>query len=272
MWRADAQERGSHVAGIKVGVDLPPQHTTYAEYRDGWLRADRMGVDSIWVWDHFFPLSGDPNGPHFEAWSLLSALGAQTERAQVGNLVLAMSYRNPALLSAMAKTLDHATGGKLILGLGAGWNERDYREYGYEFGTAGERLRNLERGIQIIKERWEKDNPKPVRGTIPILVGGSGEKVTLRITAQYADLWNGGAPVERFRHKNGVLDEWCRRVGRDPAAIERTVLLDSRNLDSVDDFVAAGATHLIYRVGTAAPWDFGPVEQLLAWRDKRSDE
>jgi probable F420-dependent oxidoreductase len=258
------------MAAIKVGVDLPPQHTTFDEYRDAWLAADRLGVDSLWVWDHFFPLSGDPDGPHFEAWSLLSALGAQTQHAQVGNLVLAMSYRNPAHLSAMAKTVDHITGGKLILGLGAGWNERDYAEYGYEFGTAGDRLRHLERGIRVIKERWTKDNPQPVRGTIPIMVGGGGEKVTLRITAQHADLWNGGGDPETYRRKNGILDEWCAKVGRDPGEIERTSLFNRQQLERVDELVAAGATHLIYRIGTQAPWDLSAVDQLLAWRDRQT--
>jgi len=260
------------MAAIRVGVDLPPQHTTFAAYRDAWLAADRLGVDSLWVWDHFFPLSGDPDGPHLEAWSLLAALGAQTRRARVGNLVLAMGYRNPALLSAMAKTVDHITGGKLLLGLGAGWNERDYAEYGYAFGTAGERLRNLERGIELIKGRWARDTPKPVRGTIPIMVGGGGERVTLRITAQHADLWNwnGGGDPEAYRRKNQILDEWCATLGRDPAAIERTSQLMPHQLDRVDALVAAGATHLIYRVGMEPPWDLAPVEQLLAWRDKRN--
>jgi probable F420-dependent oxidoreductase len=255
---------------LKVGVDLPPQHTSMAEYRDAWLRADALGVDSIWNWDHFFPLSGDPDGAHFEAWTTLAALGAQTTRAAVGCLVLSMSYRNPALLSAMAKTLDHLTGGRLILGLGAGWFERDYAEYGYDFGTAGGRLKNLERGIEIIKARWAADEPKPVRGTIPILVGGGGEKVTLRIVAQHADLWNGGDTPEEFRHKSAVLDDWCRKVGRDPAAIERTVTVGKSNFDKIDDFVAAGATHLIHQVGRGAPWDFAALEQLLAWRDRQN--
>ena len=193
---------------IKIGVQLHPQHSSYADYQKAWLTLDEMGVDSIWNWDHFFPLYGDRNGPHWEGWTTLAALGAQTRRAQIGNLVLCMSYRNPALLSAMAKTLDHVTQGRLILGVGAGWFERDYREYGYEFGTAGARLRNLERGLEIIKARWAKDQPKPVRGTIPILIGGGGEKVTLRITAQHADLWNGFGPRDTWGRKNRILDEW----------------------------------------------------------------
>src|SRR5919107_1715616 len=142
--------QGGAMPKIKVGVQIRPQHTSYADYERAWLRVDELGVDSIWNWDHFFPLSGDPNGPHFEGWTTLAAIGPKTKRATVGCLVLSMSYRNPAHLSQMAKTLDHATGGRLILGLGAGWAERDYAEYGYRFGSAGDRLRNLERGLSII--------------------------------------------------------------------------------------------------------------------------
>jgi len=254
---------------IKVGVQIRPQHTTYADYAAAWVRADELGADSLWNWDHFFPLSGDPDGPHFEGWTTLAALGPLVKRATVGNLVLAMSYRNPAHLSQMAKTLDHAMGGRLILGLGAGWAERDYNEYGYEFGTAGDRLRNLERGLEIIKERWAKDPPPPVNGrNVPILIGGSGEKVTLRITAQHADLWNGFGPLDNFQRKNAILDEWCAKVGRDPAAIERTVRVDPPMFDQLDDFVAAGATHFI--CGGNAPFAFEELQQLIAWRDSRA--
>jgi alkanesulfonate monooxygenase SsuD/methylene tetrahydromethanopterin reductase-like flavin-dependent oxidoreductase (luciferase family) len=182
-----------------------------------------------------------------------------------------MSYRNPALLSAMAKTLDHATDGRLILGVGAGWVERDYAEYGYDFGTAGERLRNLERGLEIIKARWATDQPPPRNGAVPILVAGLGEMVTLRIAAQHADLWNGYGSVEVWAGKNRILDEWCAKLGRNPAAIERTVLfVRERDLDTIEDFVAAGATHFIYRPGMQAPLRFDVVGQLLAWRDRKN--
>lgn len=253
------------MSDIKIGVQLHPQQTTFEAYREAWLAADDLGVDSIWNWDHFFPLYGNPDGPHFEGWTTLAVLGSQTRQAQVGCLVLSMSYRNPALLSAMATTLDHATEGRLILGVGAGWYARDYSEYGYEFGTAGQRLKNLERGLKIVKERWQRDNPKPVRGMIPILVGGGGERVTLRITAQHADLWNSFGPPDVFCRKNEILDEWCRRVGRDPATIERTVAISNTEFDRLDDYLDAGATHLILRV--AEPFDMSPVEQLVAWRD-----
>jgi probable F420-dependent oxidoreductase len=220
----------SRVPRVKIGVRLAPQFTTVENLSNAWLRADEMGVDSIWTWDHFFPIRGGVmGGPHFEGWNLLAALGAQTKRATVGCLVFCMNYRNPALLSAMARTLDHLTQGRLVLGLGAGWFEREYVEYGYEFPPTRERLRQLERGIGTIRERWEKDEPKPVRGSIPILIGGGGEKVTLRITARHADLWNGlNDPSWDWPNKNRILDDWCLKEGRDPSAIERTMSISPR--------------------------------------------
>jgi probable F420-dependent oxidoreductase len=252
---------------LKVGVQLQPQHTDIASYGRAWLRADESGVDSIWHWDHFFPPMGDPNGSHFEGWTTLAAYGAQTKRTTIGCLVFCMSYRNPALLSAMAKTLDHIVGGRLVLGIGAGWYEREYEAYGYDFGTPGSRLKNLERGLEIIKERWAADEPRPPRGTIPILVGGSGEKVTLGIVARHADAWNFNGAAADFRRKNALLDDWCKRVGRDPATIERTVSIHAHELDELDPYVEAGATHLILRSGH--PFEMGPVERLVAWREKR---
>ena len=255
------------MAAVKIGVQLHPQQTSWADYRATWLRLDEMGVDSLWNWDHFFPLYGERDGPHFEGWTSLAVLGAETRRATVGSLVLCMSYRNPAHLSNMAKTLDHITGGRQILGLGAGWARRDYDEYGYEFGTAGDRLRNLERGIEIIKDRWARDNPKPLRGTIPILIGGGGERVTLRITAQYADLWHGFGTTDEWSRKNRILDDWCARVGRDPGAIERTMSASEHMLGNLDACREAGATHLIYGLG--APFDTTPIERMLTWRDRQ---
>ena len=254
------------MAKITIGVQVRPQHTTWDAYQRAWLRADELGVDTLYNWDHFFPLFGDSNGPHFEAWTLLAALGPQTKRARIGCLVHCMSYRNPALFSNMAKTLDHITNGRFVLGIGAGWFKRDYDEFGYEFGTPGDRLRNLERGLEIIKERWSKDPPRPVNGTIPILIGGGGEKVTLRITALHADMWHTHGGPEDWARKSGILDEWCAKVGRDPNAIERTCAARPEQFDSLDKYVEAGATHLIY--GWDAPWDTKEIEHVLAWRDQ----
>ncbi len=253
---------------IKIGLQLAPEQTTFAAYREAWLQADALGVDSLWDWDHFFPVAGDPHGPCLEGWTTLAVLGGQTRHATVGPLVLSMSYRNPALLSKMATLLDLATGGRLILGLGAGWYRRDYQEFGYPFGTAAERLANLERGIQIMRDRWTRDQPRPTRGHVPILIGGGGERVTLRIVARYADLWNAFGPAASFAHKNRILDAWCRAVGRDPGAIERTVVIEDDDLPDLDAFVRAGAQHLIYR--SYSPFDLGTVAQLLQWRNRQN--
>ena len=250
---------------IRVGVQLHPQHTTYAAFADAVRRAEDVGVDTIWNWDHFFPLSGDRDGQHFEGWTLLAAMATLTSRAEVGCLVTCNSYRNPSLLADMARTVDHISGGRLICGIGAGWFKRDYDEYGYEFGTAASRLKDLGRALPIIKERWRKLNPPPLRNPIPLLIGGGGEKVTLKLTAQYADLWNGFGPPDNYRHKNDVLDNWCREVGREPSQIERTVSVGVEELGQLGDYVAAGANHIILELD--APWDMAPLKRLVQWRD-----
>ncbi|HJZ48553.1 MAG TPA: LLM class F420-dependent oxidoreductase [Roseiflexaceae bacterium] len=249
---------------IRVGVQLHPQHTTYAAFADAVRRAEDVGVDAIWNWDHFFPLSGDRDGLHFEGWTLLTAMATLTSRAEVGCLVTCNSYRNPNLLADMARMVDHISGGRLICGIGAGWFKRDYDEYGYEFGTAASRLKDLSRALPIIKERWRKLNPPPVRNPIPLLIGGGGEKVTLKLTAQYADLWNGFGPPDTYRHKNDVLDKWCGEIGREVSEIERTVSVDVEELGQLGDYVAAGARHIILELD--APWDMAPIKRLVQWR------
>ncbi len=251
---------------IRVGVQIHPCHTNYESYAAAVKKVEQMGVDTIWNWDHFFPLYGPENGNHLEGWTLLTAMAMLTTKAEIGCLVLCNSYRNPALLSQMAKTLDHISGGRLILGLGAGWYERDYTTYGYEFGTAPDRLRALGKALPLIKERWELDNPKPVRNPIPILIGGGGEKVTLKLTAQHADLWNSFGPPETYKHKCQVLDNWCEKIGRDPAEIERTVLVGRESVDQLHEFVEAGASHIMISISDD-PWQFDAVEKLVQWRD-----
>ncbi len=248
---------------FKVGVQLHPQEGTVDELRAAWKAADAMGADSIWIWDHFFPLYGNPDANHYEAYTLLAAMAVDTEHAQFGALVTCNSYRNPQLLADMARTIDLLSSGRFVLGIGAGWFERDYTEYGYEFGTAGGRLRDLEAALPKIADRLGALVPPPV-GDVPILIGGAGEKVTLRLVAEYADAWNSFGPPENFAHKNAVLDDWCAQRGRPPGEIERTVAIQPNELGDVEAYAAAGADHII--VMTGAPYDLGALESLIAAR------
>ncbi len=219
-----------------------------ASLRAAWRAADEMKVDSIWLWDHFYPLYGDPDASHFEAYTLLAAMAADTSHARLGALVTCNSYRNPQLLADMARTIDHISEGRFTLGIGSGWFERDYTEYGYDFGTAPSRLAVLGEALPVIKQRLAQLNPGPM-GSLPILIGGGGEKVTLRLVAQYADGWNSFGPPEVFAAKSRVLDAWCDRLGRDPKQIERTVAVRPDEIDTAQAFVEAGATHLIVMTG-----------------------
>lgn len=249
---------------MKIGVQLHPQATTVDAMRAAWRAADELGVDSLWTWDHFYPLYGDRDAAHFEGYTLLAAMAADTCRATVGMLVSCYSYRNPQLLADMARTIDHISGGRFILGLGSGWFQRDYDEYGYEFGTVVGRLRALEAGLPAIKKRLDKLNPGPVNGSMPLMIGGGGEKFTLRLVAEHADMSNVFGPAENARHKNQVIDQWCGKIGRDPAEIERTVLIKPEELAQADAYAEAGNDHLI--VMTASPFDLDPVEKFLAGR------
>ena len=208
---------------IRIGVQLQPQHSPqYSHIRDAVRRCEDIGVDVAFNWDHFFPLYGDPDGAHYECWTMLGAWAEQTSRLEIGALVTCNSYRNPELLADMARTVDHISEGRLILGIGSGWKQKDYDEYGYEFGTVGSRLDDLAAAMPRIKSRFAKLNPAPTRD-IPILIGGQGEKKTLRLVAQYADVWNSTASsAEELAHKISVLKRHCDTVGRDPADIRLT--------------------------------------------------
>ncbi len=246
-----------------VGVQLQPQHCSMANLREAWQAADAAGLDSIWTWDHFFPLFGDPEGDHFEGWSLLAAMAADTERAKLGLLVSCNSYRNPEMAADMTRTIDHISGGRVYFGIGAGWFERDYEDYGYDFGTPGSRLTDLSEALPRIVNRLAALKPKPM-GPMPLMIGGGGEKRTLKYTAQYADAHNTFGPPDVYAHKMQVLNEWCEKLGRDPSEIERTVAIDGspQQLAWADDLIAAGATHII--VSTPQPFDLDPALELQA--------
>jgi probable F420-dependent oxidoreductase len=252
---------------IRIGVQIQPQHAEYKQIRDTVARAEDAGVDVVFNWDHFFPLYGDPDGKHFECWTMLGAWAEQTSRVEIGALVTCNSYRNPELLADMARTVDHMSGGRLILGIGAGWFEKDYQQFGYDFGTAGSRIADLGEALPRIKARWAASNPAPTRD-IPILIGGGGEKKTLRLVAEHADQWHSFADLEVLRRKSGILAEHCAAVGRDAATIERSVGVEGRPGEQAEALVEAGAT--LFTIGIGGPdYDLSLVEQWVAWRDAR---
>jgi probable F420-dependent oxidoreductase len=253
---------------VTIGLQVIPQHGDFEQMKRAWIEADAMGVDRIYNWDHFFPLSGGHDGKHFESLTIQAAMAALTKNAEVSSLVICNSYRNPNLLADMARTIDHISGGRFVLGIGSGWFQRDYDEYGYEFGTAGSRLRDLDRALPIIKARWEQLNPPPLR-RIPILIGGSGEKVTLRIVAEQADEWHTFGDAGTLAHKSQVLDDWCERVGRDPQEIVRSTTIFSQSRAEQRDgekLMELGFTDFVVSV-QGPDWDLQELERALAWRD-----
>jgi probable F420-dependent oxidoreductase len=250
---------------IRIAVQLQPQHADYAQIRAAVAEAEDAGVDVVFNWDHFFPLYGEPDGKHFECWTMLGAWAEATSRVEIGALVTCNSYRNPELLADMARTVDHISGGRLILGIGAGWFQRDYDEYGYDFGTAGGRLADLAQALPRIRDRWSKLNPAPTRD-IPVLIGGGGERKTLRYTAEHATIWHGFGDLDTFTRKCEILDRHCADVGRDPSEIERSVGVQAPPQDVADALVAAGAS--LFTIGVGGPgYDLGLVKEWIAWRD-----
>ncbi|WP_250442549.1 LLM class F420-dependent oxidoreductase [Actinotalea sp. C106] len=250
---------------IRIAVQIQPQHAEYAQIRDAVKRAEEIGVDVAFNWDHFYPLYGDPDGKHFECWTMLGAWAEQTSRIEIGALVTCNSYRNPDLLADMARTVDHMSGGRLILGIGAGWFEKDYDQFGYEFGTAGKRIADLAEAMPRIRHRLAAGNPAPTR-EIPIMIGGGGEKKTLRIVAEHANIWHGFGDAETITRKSGILDEHGTAVGRDATQIERSAGVTEAPEEVADAMVAAGVT--LFTVGIGGPdYDMDLVKKWVQWRD-----
>jgi len=227
---------------LRIGLKLAPQFTTVEALRTVWRIADEAGFDHCWNFDHFAAIRGDPTGDVLEGWTLLGAMAEATSRVRIGCMVTGNTYRHPAVLAKMAVTVDHLSGGRLEFGLGAAWAEIEHTMLGLEFGTAGQRIARMEEACRMIKLLWREDrasfdgehyrlvdavaNPRPVQQLPPIWIGGSGERKTLRVVAEHADVWNmaGGDVAEGVR-LSGVLDEHCAAVGRDPAEVRRSVQL-----------------------------------------------
>jgi probable F420-dependent oxidoreductase len=248
---------------VRIGLQLQPQHMDYATIRRTAAAAEEAGVDVLFNWDHFYPLYGEPDGLHFECWTMLAAWAESTSRVEIGALVSCNSYRNPELLADMARTVDHISAGRLILGIGSGWFERDYTEYGYDFGTAGSRLDDLATALPRIESRWGKLNPPPTRD-IPVLIGGGGEKKTLRLVAKHADIWHSFADAEVLERKLGILGEHCAAVGRDRADIEISVVGKPEERDRMYELGAR-----LFTVSTGGPKpDLTELREFITWRDK----
>ena len=250
---------------IRIGLQLQQQHADYAAIHRTVREAEDLGVDLIFNWDHFYPLYGPADGAHFECWTMLGAWAEQTSRVEIGALVTCNSYRKPDLLADMARTVDHMSGGRLVLGIGSGWFEKDYQEYGYDFGTAGSRLDELAVSLPRIEARWAKLNPAPTR-KIPVLIGGGGERKTLRLVAEHADIWHSFSDPETFARKSAVLARHCAEVGRDPAQIERSVgAPEGDPAAKAPALLEAGAR--LFTVGVGGPdYDLTKLKSWLAWR------
>src|SRR5882757_8015916 len=266
---------------IRIAAQIPPAATpSYPAWRDTILRAEDVGTDAIFGYDHFMvpAVTGrDENGrpitapnpsvqPNFESWTALASWAEITSRAELGLLVGGAGFRNPDLLADMARTIDHISGGRLILGLGAGWYQPDYTEYSYDFGTVSSRHAVFVDALERIQGRFTKLVPPPLR-KVPLLIGGSGEKKTIPAVARFADIWHTGGELQVFVRKNAVLVEEAARIGRDDREIERAVA--SVRQDAAGGFADAGVTLFTVSVISNGGFDLTELKAALAWRDSR---
>jgi alkanesulfonate monooxygenase SsuD/methylene tetrahydromethanopterin reductase-like flavin-dependent oxidoreductase (luciferase family) len=244
-------------ARMKVGVLVWNQYTDWPAMKHMGQRADALGYDSLWTWDHLYPILGDPEGPFLEGYMVLGAWSQLTTRPTIGLLVGANTFRTPGLVVKMVTTLDHLSEGRAVLGIGATWFDKEHQDFGIEFGSGvGERLDWLDESVALMRgmlddgvasargEHYQasdvRNDPAPLQGHLPILIGGGGEKKTLQTVARYADAWNiAQVTPEQAVAKVEVLDRWCAKVGRDPATIERTVSLGPMLIRDDPDAAAA---------------------------------
>ena len=254
---------------LSWGIKTAPQHTTYEDMLAVWREAEEIPViEHAWLYDHFAPISGDVGGPCLEGWTVLAAFAALTERLRLGLMVTGNTYRHPAVLAKIAATVDVISNGRLDFGIGAGWNEYEHESMGIPLYKPGERIRRLDEACEIIKRLFTeptvdfdgryyqlkdaRSEPKPVQKPYPpFVIGGGGEKLTLRVVAKYADIWNyTGSSVEEFAHKVEVLRGHCDAIGRDPGGITLSYQhrLGENFGDAVEPlkrYIDAGATHIV---------------------------
>ncbi|MDP3940505.1 MAG: LLM class F420-dependent oxidoreductase [Deltaproteobacteria bacterium] len=227
---------------IRFGVQTAPQNCTWEDLARAWEELDTLGFDTAWTFDHYVPIFSDPSGPCLEGWLTLAALAARTKKLRLGTLVTGVTYRNPAHLAKLGATLDHISNGRLEFGIGGAWFEPEHDAYNFPFPPVGERLDMLDEALHIIRQMWTEKapsfqgrhysirearcEPKPVQKPHPpILVGGGGEKKTLRLVARHAQMWNAFGSAEVFERKIGILADHCKKEGTDVDAIEKSVLI-----------------------------------------------
>jgi F420-dependent oxidoreductase-like protein len=242
--------------GAKIGFLLWPQTDSWPVIRDAAVRAERAGAASLWTWDHLMSIVGPWQGPILEGWSVLAGWAQVTERATLGLMVGANTFRNPGLTAKLATTLDHMSGGRAILGIGGAWFEREHEAFGIDFGSGfGERLDRLDEAVMLLRRLLDGETvthdgpvypmhdalvePRPVQAHLPIMIGGSGPKKTLRTLARYGDQWNTSGTLDELRERDAILREHCASIGRDHREIERTVSVDLLIRDSREAAVAA---------------------------------
>jgi alkanesulfonate monooxygenase SsuD/methylene tetrahydromethanopterin reductase-like flavin-dependent oxidoreductase (luciferase family) len=249
---------------IRFGAQLWSQHTDWPQWRDAAVAADDAGWDSVWTWDHLLAIFGPWEQPIFEGWSILSAIGPLTKRVRLGLMVGANTFRKPGLTAKLATTLDHVSGGRAILGIGGAWFDREHEAFGIpDWGSGfGERLDRLDESVMLMRRLLDGERfshagqfytltdalcePRPVQAHLPILIGGSGPRKTLRTTAQRADAWNTAGTVEEVRTRLGILDQHCADVGRDRSEIELTVSFPIVIRDATSDAETAYAASLAH--------------------------
>jgi len=228
---------------VKAGVLVWNQYTDWPAMRHAGVTADRLGYDSLWTWDHLYPIIGDPAGPFLEGYMVLGGWSQLTTRPSLGLLVGANTFRNPGLVVKMVTTLDHMSSGRAVLGIGAAWFETEHTAFGIDFGSSvGDRIARLDEAVELMRGMLHqpsatargsfyhavdvRNDPPPLRDHLPILIGGAGERKTLRTVARFADAWNvANVTPEEAAHKDAILRQWCEEVGRDQADIERTLSL-----------------------------------------------
>jgi probable F420-dependent oxidoreductase len=251
-----------------------------APMRERWIEAEELGADILWTCDHFtamIPVSEevaqqavhsdtDRTGKNFEGTTIQAAMAVTTSRARIGCIVHGNSYRNPNLMADVARTIDHLSGGRFIFGMGSGYLQPDYDEYGYDYGTASSRLNDLVRDLPIIKSRLTKLKPPPL-GPMPIVIASMGDKIGLRLVAEHADMWQMYGPLDKMARKIEILEQHCADIGRDPAEIEYITSYTPQVLPDtdLDKYVALGFTHF-YSVVWGPDWDLGELRELLAWK------